>query len=188
LFFLVGMIYERTHSREIARYGGLAKALPIFTILFFIVTLSSIAVPMTNGFIGEFLILMGTYAAQKGFAIAAVFGVVLGAVYMLWMVKRVFFGPPGEIVSDHHHPLVDLSAREIAVMVPLIIMIFWMGLFPNHFLDWSKASLENLAQNKDAYQVGVEPALKAPSLVLHGKSSPLLLSGPSSGSVFGERK
>lgn len=153
LFLLVGMIYERTHSREIAKYGGLARALPIFTILFFIVTLSSIAVPMTNGFIGEFLILMGTFAANKAFAIAAVTGVVLGAVYMLWMFKRVFFGKPGELVSDEHHPLQDLSLREILVMVPLVIMIFWMGLFPNHFLDWSKESVEHLVKNKDNYQI-----------------------------------
>ncbi len=153
---------------EIARYGGLAKVLPIFTILFFIVTLSSIAVPMTNGFVGEFLILMGTFAASKPAALAAVTGVVLGAVYMLWMFKRVFFGPPGELVAaaeghghgEDHHALHDLNLREICVMVPLIVLIFWMGLFPNHFLDWSKASVDYLVQNKDNYQIGakVNPA------------------------------
>lgn len=158
LFLLVGMIYERTHSREISRYGGLAKVLPIFTILFVIVTMSSIAVPMTNGFIGEFLILMGTFAVSKGFAIAAVTGVVLGAVYMLWMVKRVFFGPAGELVKDEHHPLHDLNARELVVMAPLIVMIFWMGLFPNHFLDWSKTSVDHLVRNKDNYQLAISPA------------------------------
>jgi NADH-quinone oxidoreductase subunit M len=165
LFLLVGMIYERTHSREISRYGGLAKALPIFTILFFIVTLSSIAVPMTNGFVGEFLILMGTFAASKPIAFVAVTGVVLGAVYMLWMFKRVFFGPAGELVqvsgghgAHDHHALHDLSVREFCVMVPLIVLIFWMGLFPNHFLDWSKASIDYLAQNKDNYQIGAAPA------------------------------
>jgi NADH-quinone oxidoreductase subunit M len=159
LFLLVGMIYERTHSREIDKYGGLAKAMPIFTIFFFIVTLSSIAVPITNGFVGEFLILLGTYAVSKGFAIAAVTGVVLGAVYMLWMFKRVFFGEAGELVKDEHHPLHDLTLREIVVMVPLVVLIFWMGLFPNHFLDWSKASIENLVITKDNYQLSIaEPA------------------------------
>ena len=153
LFLLVGMIYERTHSREIEKYGGLAKVLPIFTILFFIITMSSIAVPMTNGFVGEFLILMGTFAADKTFAIIAVSGVVLGAVYMLWMFKRVFFGEAGELVKDAHHPLHDLSPREILVMAPLVVLVFWMGLFPNHFLDWSKASIEHLVDNKDNYQV-----------------------------------
>lgn len=153
LFLLVGMIYERTHSREISKYGGLAGVLPVFTILFFIITMSSIAVPLTNGFIGEFLILLGTFKSHEGFAYVAVTGVVLGAVYMLWMMKRVFFGEKGELVKDEHHPLIDLNAREIAVMVPLVIMVFWMGIFPNHFLDWSKASVEHLVQNKSNYNL-----------------------------------
>lgn len=158
LFLLVGMIYERTHSREIVRYGGLAKALPIFTILFVIVTMSSIAVPMTNGFIGEFLILLGTFEVSKVYGIVAVTGVVLGAAYMLWMVKRVFFGPAGELVKDQHHPLHDLSLREIVVMAPLVVLIFWMGLFPNHFLDYSKTSVEFLVENRENYQLAVSPS------------------------------
>jgi NADH-quinone oxidoreductase subunit M len=158
LFLLVGMIYERTHSREISKYGGLAAVLPIYTIFFLIVTFSSIAVPMTNGFIGEFLILLGTFQASHAFAIAAVFGVVLGAVYMLWMVKRVFFGAAGELVKDEKHPLHDMSLREIAVMTPLVILIFWMGLFPNHFLDWSKTSIDHLVRNKDNYQLAIAPS------------------------------
>ena len=162
LFLLVGMIYERTHSRDIDKYGGLAKALPVFTIIFFIITLSSIAVPMTNGFVGEFLILMGVWAASKGFAIAAVSGVVLGAVYMLWMFKRVFFGEAGELVKDTHHPLHDLSLREIVVMAPLVVLVFWMGLFPNHFLDWSKASIDHLVTTKDNYQLGSFQPMRAP--------------------------
>ncbi len=151
LFLLVGMIYERTHSREIEKYGGLAGVLPIFSVFFFIVTLSSIAVPMTNGFIGEYLILLGTFSYDKVFGGLAVSGVVLGAVYMLWMYKRVFFGAKGELVKDEHHPLHDLNWREITVMMPLVVMIFWMGLFPNHFLDYSKASIDYLIKNKDNY-------------------------------------
>lgn len=153
LFLLIGMIYERTHSREISKYGGLAKALPIFTIFFFIITLSSIAVPMTNGFVGEFLILLGTFEAQPIFAVFAVSGVILGAAYMLWMFKRVFFGEPGELVKDEKHPLHDLSLREITVLSPLVVMVFWMGLFPNHFLDWSKASINHLVTNRTSYQL-----------------------------------
>ena len=72
---------------------------------------------------------------------------------MLWMMKRVFFGEKGELVKDEHHPLIDLNAREIAVMVPLVIMVFWMGIFPNHFLDWSKASVDHLVQNKSNYNL-----------------------------------
>lgn len=160
LFLLIGMIYERTHSRVITKYGGLASVLPLFTILFVIVTMSSIAVPMTNGFIGEFLILMGTYQYSPLAAGIAVTGVVLGAAYMLWMVKRVFFGPKGEIVleseKDSSHALHDLSLREWAVMTPLIILIFWMGIFPNHFMDFSKKSVERLVQNKHSYTLEVK--------------------------------
>jgi len=155
LFILIGMIYERTHSREISKYGGLAGVLPIFTIFFFIITLSSIAVPLTNGFVGEFFILLGTYKAQPVFAYFAVSGVVLGAVYMLWMFKRVFFGEKGELVKDEHHPLHDLSAREIAVLVPMVIMVFWMGLFPNHFLNYSKASIDYLVNNRSNYNLTI---------------------------------
>lgn len=153
LFLLVGMIYERTHSREIAKYGGLASVLPLFTIAFFIVTLSSIAVPLTNGFVGEFLILLGTFTAYPGIGYVAVTGVVLGAVYMLWMFKRVFFGETSEMLSDKHHPLHDLSVRELVVLVPMVVMIFWMGLFPNHFLKYSEASIDHLVKNRMNYQL-----------------------------------
>jgi NADH-quinone oxidoreductase subunit M len=161
LFLLVGMVYERTHSREIARYGGLAKAMPWFTIIFVIITMSSIGVPMTNGFIGEFLILLGTFEANRWMAIFAVTGVVLGAVYMLWMVKRMFFGVEGELVKDVHHPLHDMTVREHLVMAPLIVLVFWMGLFPNHFLSYSNASIAHLVNTKDNYSLTVasKPAL-----------------------------
>jgi NADH-quinone oxidoreductase subunit M len=156
LFFLVGMIYERTHSRQISDYGGLAKAAPLFTIGFILVTFSSIAVPLTNGFIGEFLILLGSFQVNRVFGILAVSGVVLGAVYMLWAVKRVFFGEEGKLVREFHGDSLDINAREMCVLAPLIILIFWMGIFPMDFLNWSKASLENLVQNRTHYQLSVE--------------------------------
>ncbi len=156
LFLLVGMIYERTHSREISRYGGIAAVVPLYTIAFFIITLSSIGVPLTNGFIGEFLILIGTYQASPIFACVAVSGVVLGAVYMLWMFKRVFFGEKGELASDEAHPLKDLNWREMTVLAPLVLLVFWMGIFPNHFLDWSKASVDHFVQNREHYILTVE--------------------------------
>lgn len=155
LFLLVGMIYERTHSREISKYGGLAGVLPFFTIAFFIVTMSSIAVPMTNGFVGEFLILLGTFKAEKAYAYIAVTGVVLGAVYMLWMFKRVFFGEKGELVKDTHHPLHDLSIREMVVLLPMIVMIFWMGMLSNNFLNFSKASIEHYVTNRMHYSLPI---------------------------------
>ncbi len=164
LFLLVGMIYERTHSREISKYGGLAKVLPLFAVAFFLITISSIAVPGTNGFIGEFLILLGTFESNKYAAAVAVTGVVWGAVYMLWLYKRVFFGKEGELVPEiagghgheHKHALFDLSLREVAVIVPLIIFVFWMGLFPNHFLDKSKASIDFFVTNHSHYQLTVQ--------------------------------
>ncbi|MEQ1878381.1 MAG: NADH-quinone oxidoreductase subunit M [Bdellovibrionia bacterium] len=156
LFLLVGIIYERTHSREIAKYGGLAAEMPIFTIFFFIVTLSSIAVPGTNGFIGEFLILMGAFMLKPVYAYIAVTGVILGAAYMLWMFKRVFFGPAGSIVTDDAEHLKDLSWREISVLTPIVIMIFWMGISPQDFLNKSKASVDYLSNNVSNYELEIK--------------------------------
>lgn len=158
LFILIGMLYERTHSREISKYGGLASAMPIYTIFFFIVLLSSIAVPLTNGFVGEFLILLGVFKVQKSIAAIAVLGVIFGAAYMLWMFKRVFFGKPGELVNDEHHPLHDLNAREIGILVPFVILIFWMGMFPMDFLKWSDSSVKHLVENKHNYYLTVDEA------------------------------
>lgn len=155
LFLLVGMVYERTHSRMIADYGGLAKVAPVYAIVFLIVTFSSIAVPLTNGFVGEFLILLGGFAANKVLAGVAVLGVILGAVYMLWAVKRVFFGGEGKVIAEHHGDM-DMGAREMFVMAPLVLLIFWMGIFPGDFLHWSKASLDHLIDNRTHYELNVE--------------------------------
>ncbi len=156
LFLLVGMIYERTHSRQIAEYGGLAKVAPIFAIFFVIVTFSSIAVPLTNGFVGEFLILLGGFAANKIYGSLAVLGVILGAVYLLWMVKRIFFGDTGKVVKEAHGTPLDVGAREIMVMTPLVILIFWMGIFPGDFLRWSQASLDHFVNHRTQYELSVE--------------------------------
>ncbi len=153
LFLLVGMIYERTHSREISKYGGLAGILPLFTVIFFIVTCSSIAVPLTNGFVGEFLILMGTFQAMPIIGGVAVTGVVFGAAYMLWMFKRVFFGPMSEMLKNMGDKLTDLNLREIFVLAPLLVLIFWMGIFPNHFLKWTEASVSHLVSNSQNYEL-----------------------------------
>lgn len=156
LFLLVGMIYERTHSREIKAYGGLAVAAPIFTIFFIIVTLSSIAVPMTNGFIGEYLILLGTFLVNKVFAVFAVSGVVLGACYMLWMIQKVFFGPAGQIVTEWKDKNLDINLREIIVLSPMVLLIFWMGIFPNHFISLSEKSINHLMKNKNQYYLSIQ--------------------------------
>jgi NADH-quinone oxidoreductase subunit M len=149
LFLLVGMLYDRAHTRMISDFGGIASKMPIFTAFFMIVTLSSIGLPLTNGFVGEFLILNGTYVSGfdwgHAMAIIATLGVVLGAVYMLWMVKRVFWGPvnPSE-ESGTAHLHEDLSGREIAVLTPIVVMIFWMGLHPQTFLSYSQAQVQQV--------------------------------------------
>ncbi len=170
LFLLVGMLYDRAHTRMIADFGGLATKMPVFTAFFLIVTLSSIGLPLTNGFVGEFLILNGTYisgfAWGRVFACLATLGVLLGAVYMLWMVKRVFWGPENKDEdSGTHHVHSDLSVREIAVIVPIVVLIFWMGLHPRSFLTASEAPVSNLLKAARAPEprMKVRPAAPANS-------------------------
>ena len=139
LFLLVGMIYERRHTREIADFGGISKTMPLFAVAFLIVTLSSIALPGTNGFVGEFLILLGVWNEAPIFAIIGGLGVIFGAVYMLWMYQRVMFGP---IKIEENKNLKDLSLREKFVLLPLIVAIFGMGIFPNVFFDKMKPSVD----------------------------------------------
>ncbi len=140
LFLLVGVVYERRHTRLIKEYGGIARIMPIYSTIFMIVTLSSIGLPTTNGFIGEFLILLGTFKVNKVAAVLAASGVILGAVYMLWMVQRVFFG---EVTNPKNYNLPDLNLREIAYLAPLIVLIFWIGLYPNFFLKKMHVSVDH---------------------------------------------
>ena len=137
LFLLVGLIYERRHTKEIKEFGGLTKVMPLYAVIFLIATLSSIALPLTNGFIGEFLILSGTYTSRimswsSLLTILATSGVIFGAGYMLWMYKRVMFGP---LTNEKNKNLKDLNLREFSYLLPLVIMIFVMGIFPNFFLN-----------------------------------------------------
>jgi NADH-quinone oxidoreductase subunit M len=131
LFFLVGLIYHRRHTREISRYGGLWGIVPMFSVLFLVVTLSSIGLPGTNGFVGEFLILSGAFRAHPLAGALATIGVVLGALYMLTMYQRVFFGP---VTSDENRTLTDLNAREVFVVAALVVGILWIGIYPQPFL------------------------------------------------------
>jgi NADH-quinone oxidoreductase subunit M len=160
LFAVVGMIYERYHTRQIADLGGLAKKLPVLSFFMLAMTLSSIGLPGLNGFVGEFLILLGMFErAWTGAALAdalqlkiisvlAVSGVVLGAWYMLWMYRRVFFGPYREPETiDHRDEIRDLNFREISALVPLLIFIVWIGVYPQFFLDRMKPTLEQLTHN-----------------------------------------
>jgi len=140
LFLMVGAVYERTHSREIAYYGGMARSLPVYAVFFMVLTLSAIGFPTTNGFIGEFLILLGGFARHKPLGVVAATGVILGAGYMLWLYRRVFFQETSENVSA----LQDLTGREIVAVLPMLIFVFWIGLYPNAFLGFMHASVEHL--------------------------------------------
>lgn len=137
LFLIVGMIYERRHTRLIADYGGLAKTIPVFATFFLIATLSSIGLPGLNGFVGEFLILLGAFKANMVYGIIAASGVVLAAVYMLWMFQRVVWG---EVKDERNRKLQDLSLREWFIMTPLVILMFWIGLYPGAFLKKTELS------------------------------------------------
>jgi NADH-quinone oxidoreductase subunit M len=147
LFLLVGMLYERRHTRVIAEYGGLARQVPWIATAFVVVTLSSIGLPGTNGFVGEFLILSGTFLSRVANATAlatlGAAGVILGAVYMLVLVEKVFFGP---IRNEENRHLLDLSVREGFVLAPMIALIVVMGLMPGPFLAPAKPAVDRLVQ------------------------------------------
>ena len=139
LFLLVGILYERRHTRLIADFGGLWKPMPVYATLFLIVTLSSIGLPGTNGFVAEFLVLLGAFRTNPMWAIIAATGVILSAIYMLRMYQRVFFGP---VTKPENEGVADLTLRERLVFAPLILLIFWMGVFPQPILDRAQPTLD----------------------------------------------
>jgi NADH-quinone oxidoreductase subunit M len=163
LFLLVGFIYERRHTREISEFGGLANVMPIYATIFVITSMSSIGLPFLNGFVGEFLIMLGMWkssilsvtASANWNYIATMLagtGVIFAAVYLLWMIQRVFFG---EVRNDENKGLADLSWREIGLMVPLLILMVFMGVYPGPFLDRAKESVTNI-QKRVIHQAGGE--------------------------------
>jgi len=144
LFLLVGMVYERRHTRMIADYGGLWSVMPVFAVFFMLMTLSSIGLPAIpgNGFVGELTILIGAFALpQKFWAVLALTGVVLGAVYMLWLYQRTMFG---KLDKEENKTLADLSVREIMTLVPLAVLAFWIGLYPKPFFDVLEEPVDRL--------------------------------------------
>ena len=143
LFILIGMLYERRHTREIAAFGGLARVMPVFAVAFGIVTMASIGLPLLNGFVGEFLILLGTFLADARAGAIATSGVVLAAAYMLWMYRRVFFGP---LVGEENAKLLDLGLREKFIVVALLLPIFVIGIHPDPLLRRLDASVIELVR------------------------------------------
>jgi NADH-quinone oxidoreductase subunit M len=164
LFLLFGFLYERRHTRLMADYGGIAKVMPVYTASFLIITFSSVAVPGTNGFVGEFLVLLGTFKSSLGLVIGvlAALGVILGAAYMLWMVQKVFFGT---ITHRENQFIPDMNLREFVTVAPFLVLVLVMGLMPQPFLDRltpstnrfiARASVGSPGANPDTSQLQVE--------------------------------
>jgi NADH-quinone oxidoreductase subunit M len=150
LFFLVGVIYERRHTRMLGDFGGLAKSMPWFAVLFIIATLSSVGLPGTGGFVGEFLILIGTFQTNPIAGVLAASGVLLGAIYMLALCKALLFGP---LDNPENQALEDINKRECSYLIPLAVLAIVMGIFPNLFLEKTRPSIENLAKNFKNYRL-----------------------------------
>jgi NADH-quinone oxidoreductase subunit M len=141
LFLCVGVVYDRLHTRQIARYGGLVERMPRYAAVFMLFTMASVGLPGTSGFVGEFLVLAGAFQANTWAAAFAALGVILGAAYMLYLYRRVIFG---QLIRDDLRQMLDLSRREIALFAPLIVVVLWMGIYPKPVLDVFSASVDQL--------------------------------------------
>jgi len=143
LFLIVGMLYDRRHTRLISEFGGLATPMPSFAALYLIITLSSLGMPLLNGFIGEFTILQGAFEVNRAWAAWASLGIVLGAAYLLWLYQRVMFG---NVTHEVNKTLPDLNFREYAVLLPLVVIAFWMGIYPKPFFAVIEKPVERIIE------------------------------------------
>jgi NADH-quinone oxidoreductase subunit M len=144
LFLIVGILYERRHTREISEYGGISNVMPVYATITMIMFLSSMGLPLLNGFVGEFTILQGTFMENWRWGAWAVPGVVLAAAYLLWLYQRVFFGP---VTNPKNEKLHDLTPREVLTFAPLLIMAFWIGLYPKPFFQILEQPVNQIVQN-----------------------------------------
>jgi NADH-quinone oxidoreductase subunit M len=149
LFLIVGVVYDRIHSRDIAKYGGLVHRMPAYALMFMLFMLASVGLPGTGGFVGEFLVLVGAFQANTWVAALAATGVILGAVYMLYLYRRIIFG---QLTKEHLMKIGDLSRREIMVFAPLVVLVLWMGVYPSSFLDMMHVSVNNLIDRVESAQ------------------------------------
>ena len=144
LFLCVGVVYDRIHSREITRYGGLVNRMPKYAFVFMLFMLASVGLPGTSGFVGEFLIMLGAFEANTWVAFLIATGMVLGAAYMLYLYRRIIFG---DLTKEDLKSILDLNAREVTIFTPLVVLVLWMGIYPAPFLDMISASVANLIDN-----------------------------------------
>jgi NADH-quinone oxidoreductase subunit M len=147
LFLCVGVIYDRIHSREIARYGGLAKRMPVYAFTFMLFTMASIGLPGTGGFVGEILVIIGAFKVSFWLALLGGMGMILGVIYALYLYRRVVFGA---LTKDELKSILDLSPREIAVFAPLVILTIWMGVYPSSFTSFWDASVSAMVDHHQA--------------------------------------
>jgi NADH-quinone oxidoreductase subunit M len=168
LFLLVGLIYERRHTKDIAQFGGLAHVMPVYATFTLVLFLASMGLPLLNGFIGEFMILQAAFLANPVWAYWAVLGVVLGAAYLLWLYQRVFWG---KVTNEKNASLQDLTPRELATLVPLVALCFWIGLYPKPFLEYLHKPMGRLAATLQPQKFGVPTAAPAAVAKAEGPSA-----------------
>ncbi|MHA1538348.1 MAG: NADH-quinone oxidoreductase subunit M, partial [Alphaproteobacteria bacterium] len=147
LFLIVGVVYDRQHSREISHYGGLVERMPVYAAVFMLFMLASVGLPGTSGFVGEFLVLVGAFKANTWVAVFATTGIILGAAYMLYLYRRVIYG---KLTLDHLKSILDLTPREKLIFAPLIVLVLWMGIYPSSFIGTIDKSVDNLVSSYQA--------------------------------------
>ncbi len=179
LFLIVGVLYERRHTRLISEFGGLATPMPNFAAIYLIVSLSSLGMPLLNGFIGEFTILQGAFVVSKAWAAWGTLGIVLGAAYLLWLYQRVMFG---SVTHDINKTLPDLNLREYAILLPLVFMAFWIGIYPKPFFDYINSPVDKIVHqvNPNFYKPAGSQLTKVPQPT---SAIPSLVSSTSSTSL-----
>ena len=160
LFLIIGVVYERHHTRLVKYYGGLAQVMPLYTIVFLFFTMANIGLPGTSGFVGEFLILLGTFTAHRWWAVVATAGVVLAALYLLWAYQRVFHGP----AEKENAEMTDLKTRETLVLLPLLALIVFLGIYPKPVINRMENSVKDLVVHIEKHVSGFEEPVNRHSL------------------------
>ncbi|MEP4815378.1 MAG: NADH-quinone oxidoreductase subunit M, partial [Hyphomicrobiales bacterium] len=157
LFLCVGVVYDRMHTREIAAYGGLVNRMPFYAVIFLVFTMANVGLPGTSGFVGEFLVLMGVFKVNSWIAILGATGVILSAAYALWLYRRVVFGA---LDKESLKSILDMNGREKVILLPLIILTIFFGIYPMPVLDVTAASVDNLIANYQAALAAAGEATK----------------------------